>query len=431
MKEQKKLLMELVDINKSYKLPVGVSLKVLENINLKVYEKEILAILGPSGCGKSTLLRIIAGLIQPDKGKIIKYKNPLKISMAFQTFALVPWLTVKENILLAFHSPDIPPQEKEKRVKEIIDIVGLEGFEDSYPRELSGGMKQRVGIARAIIVEPDILLLDEPFSHVDILTAEGIRNEFLDLWLSNKINVKTIILVSHDIQEVVFMSTRIVIMDSNPGRIKFVIDNDLPFPRDNYSLSFQQKESLIYDLITGFEIPDEQVVSSKNAKTIEFIPAGIDISSVIGLLEVLENFGGRQDVFVISKDINKDFGTTINIVKTAEILDFVTTPKHDVVLTKEGKEFLNSDINKRKEIIARKLLEIKLFEEFLKFVKENSETGEIDKEKAIEFLASILPFEDPEKLFYTVVSWGRYAELLTYDDEEELVSISPNLATLY
>lgn len=243
---------------------------VLEDINLDIDEGEFISLVGPSGCGKSTLLRIIAGLIKPSSGKVffkndeVKEINPYT-SMVFQTFGLLPWLDVTENITLGLEARGIPMKERLRKAFKYIDLVGLEGFEEAYPRELSGGMKQRVGIARALVMEPELLLMDEPFTALDALTAENLREEIVDLWSSHKISVKSILMVTHNIEESIFLSDRILIMSSHPGKIVDEVSVTLPKPRDRESPEFNKLYDLIYSKIIGASLSKKEVKPAKGS----------------------------------------------------------------------------------------------------------------------------------------------------------------------
>src|SRR6266702_8603196 len=244
-----------------FTLPNGKPLHVLEDINLVIRPNEVIALLGPSGCGKSTILRILAGLIQPTKGEVFYHGQLLQglnpgVAIVFQSFALYPWKTVTENIQAVLKTAGMPPEEVTQRTERSVRLVGLEGFEEAYPRELSGGMKQRVGMARALSVEPDILLMDEPFSQVDALTAESLRAEVIDIWQAKGSNLSSILMVSHDIKEVVYMADRIVILDAKPGRVRTIVENKLPRPRDYRSPAVLALVDQLHDIITKAEMPD-------------------------------------------------------------------------------------------------------------------------------------------------------------------------------
>jgi NitT/TauT family transport system ATP-binding protein len=416
-------IVELRDIIKTFSLPSGKELMILDNISLDVREGEILAMLGPSGCGKSTLLRIITGLINPTSGTVQSGGAPLEgvnphAAIVFQNFALYPWLTVYENIAVGLHSLHVTPDELKRRVTKVIDTVGLEGFEEAYPKELSGGMKQRVGFARAIVVDPALLCLDEPFSALDILTAENLTQEVLNLWLDHKANVKSMLFVTHNIEEAVFLANRVVVFGSNPGHIRYILQNDLPYPRDPRSPEFQRLVDHVHGIITNAILPDDVPESSTpgahipRITRIEPLPH-VQLAEVIGLLELLADEGGTADVFDITEKTEKDFGTVLQIVKAAELLDFVDTPKQQVVFTDLGKALIASDINTRKAIVNTQLRTLRIFLIVMGMLQ-NAAEYTLDRDVLLEEIALLLPNENPEQLLDTVIQWGRYAELIGY-----------------
>src|SRR5438128_4392970 len=278
MPSMPEILCELREVCHDFAQPNGQMRRVLDDINLTVQGEEVVALLGPSGCGKSTILRILAGLIQPTQGEVL-YKGKLLVGLnpgvaiVFQSFALYPWMTVAQNVQLVLEAAHLTPAEIHQRSEKTIRMVGLSGFEEAYPRELSGGMKQRVGMARALAVDPEMLFLDEPFSQVDALTAESLRAEVLDLWSAKDLHLESILMVSHDIKEVAFMADRIVILGANPGRIRTIVDNRLPRPRDYRSADFNRLVDQLHDLITGHELPDVAApVEPAKAAALEPLP---------------------------------------------------------------------------------------------------------------------------------------------------------------
>ncbi len=395
----------------------------LESINLSIDPGKVVAILGPSGAGKSTLLRVITGLLKPTSGEVY-YKGKLqtsvndKMAMVFQNFALFPWKTVSENIALGIKE-DIDPVEKQKMIANVIDMIGLEGFEDVYPREISGGMKQRVGFARALVSKPEVLCMDEPFSALDALTAENLREEILDIWSKGNAGLSNIIIVTHNINEAVYMADDIVILTSNPGSIKAIYHNSLPFPRDQKSSIFLKTVDTIYNVLTANIMPDLPKVEEK--EKLAPIPHA-SVSEIIGLLEVLDDNKGQLDLFDLADEIKRDFGTTISIALAAEMLGFVETPSHDVIFTKLGKRFLDADVNERKLIFKDQILKIPLIKAIFDMIV-NSENGTITREECEEFLREKFPNENSEELFDTVINLSMYAELIDYDSRDEEISL--------
>jgi NitT/TauT family transport system ATP-binding protein len=415
-------ILELRGISMDFPQPRGSPRRVLEGIDVAVYPEEVVALLGPSGCGKSTILRILAGLTHPTHGEV-RYRgepslgiNP-HIGFVFQSFALFPWMTVLENIEAALVARGASAEDIQARAERAIRLVGLGGSEEAYPRELSGGMKQRVGMARALSLEPELLFMDEPFSQVDALTAESLRAEVLDIWAVKERNPRSILMVSHDIKEVAYMADRVVVLDANPGRVRTVIRNDLPRPRDYRSAGLQLMVDRLHDIITGMEMPD---VAAPAAVTFEPIPdAGA--GEVIGLLEYLDARGGREDVFRIAAETDRDFGTLISVVNAAELLDFVTTPKRTVVLAPLGERFVRASPADRKAIWREQILELRLFQQ-VRDALQRSERHRISKEFVLETIAVMMPQEDYEKVFQRLVGWARYGEAFAYDDDTESLS---------
>jgi NitT/TauT family transport system ATP-binding protein len=415
---------ELINVNKQYKLPAGSELTVLEDISLTVNSGEVLAILGPSGCGKSTLMRILTGLVPPTNGEVLCHGLPMRgihpsASIVFQNFALYPWLTVTQNIEIGLESTRVDAETSKQRVAKVIDIVGLERFEDVYPKELSGGMKQRVGIARALVVQPELLCMDEPFSGLDVLTAENLRSEVINLWLDHKIDIRTIFFVTHNISEAVFLANRIVVLSANPGRVRVIINNDIPYPRDYRSSDFLSMVDRIHEIITNAILPDD-VLSPELEKAparVEALPHST-VGEIVGLLEVLDDNKGQLDIFQLSAIVGKDFGSVMTVVKAAEMLDFIDTPRRSVIFTAVGKTFLKADINQRKIIFKEQLMKLRLFQLVTDMMKRADGHG-LEEDVILETFAIVLPNEDAEKHFNTLVDWGRYAELVGYDADEK------------
>jgi len=421
------VLYELKNISHSFKLPNGEPLRVLENINLKIEPDEVIALLGPSGCGKSTILRILAGLVRPTEGEVLYHGQTLEgisagAALVFQSFALYPWMNVTENIAVVLKAKGIAPDESHSRVEMVVRLVGLAGFEKAYPRELSGGMKQRVGIARALAVNPEVLFMDEPFSQVDALTAEALRAEVLDIWIAKDRNPSAILMVSHDIKEVAYMAGKIVVLGTNPGRIAAVLDNPLPRPRDYRSPALMKLVDRIHDIITGYEMPEESPVPTfRKTLLIEPIP-NVSPGNVVGLLEYLDAHDGRGEVFTIADDMGQEFGKIIPVVKAAELLEFVDTPKSDVVLEPGGRDFIKADIQKRPSMWRSQILQFSIFREVKEMLERQAEHT-IDGEVVLEMIALRMPYENYNKTFNTLVSWARFGNLFAYDTETKKLSL--------
>jgi NitT/TauT family transport system ATP-binding protein len=419
----------LEGVSKSFALPNGKPMLVLDNISLDIREQEILAVLGPSGCGKSTLMRILAGLIRADSGRVLYRDQALEglnpaVAIVFQSFALYPWLTVRANVEEPLKTLALDPKARGEAVERILHLVGLGGFEEVYPRELSGGMKQRVGIARALAVEPEILCMDEPFSQVDALTAETLRGEVVKFWSDRERNPKTIFLVSHDIDEVVTMATRIVVLGAHPGHIRRIIENPLPYPRDRNDRTFVRLVQEIRAVITEAEIPDEQPAPSTSPRAAERgawepLPDATG-GEIVGLLEVLDDHGGKENAFALVNFLGSDFGKILNVVKAAELLDFVDTPKQDVVLTSFGRKFLAASVPERKRIFGEQVGCLHVFRDIAERLRA-TEGHELDEDVLLTSFAIQLPYEDSQRMLQTLVSWGRHAELLEYDPDRKRV----------
>ena len=418
-------IMGIRNVYKRFTQPGGKELSVLENISVSVTENEFLCFLGSSGCGKSTILRILTGLLEATSGEVIVQGKPLVgfntlTSLVFQSFALLPWLSVEENIALGLEALKMPREEIKEKVKRVIDAVGLEGFEEAYPKELSGGMKQRVGIARALVVEPVVLCMDEPFSALDALTAENLRSEVLRLYHSHDGNLKSVVMVTHLIDEAVEMANRIIVLDAHPGRIKAEIDNPLPYPRNPYSPEFRELSDKIYALITNAVLPymDEPKPEQQLAvvKT-EPIPL-VNINEVMGLVKMLAH-SDTVDIGDLSENIQHPFHETLQIVKAAELLQFATTPGQNVSLTALGKLVAESDVNTQKSLLNKQLRTLGNFQILLETLQKNN--GEISREILAEDIAARLPYENTQDVIDTIINWGRFAELIGYNAGEEVV----------
>lgn len=435
MANQNDIICELRNVSKTFRPPGGRELKVLDNINLEVRRDHITALLGPSGCGKSTLMRILVGLIEPTGGEVLVHGQPLHglspaISMVFQNFALYLWLTVAENVAMGLDGRAFEPAKRPELIAHAIDRVGLEGFEEAYPKELSGGMKQRVGIARALVAQPELLCMDEPFSGLDVLTAENLRVELVNLWQDDTTDPNSVLVVTHNIHEAVFLATRIVVLGSNPGQIRKVLDNPLPYPRDYRAPAFIAIADRIHDILTNALIPDEPVMPAlptpavpaivgPRLDRIEPLP-NVSPGEMTGLLERVAAVGGSTDIFDLSVEIGKEFGKVLALVKAAELLEFAETPKHTVVLTALGRRYLEAKVNERKRMLNEQLRKLKLFEKVIEDLR-GQEKFQLDEDLMLEELAVWLPTEKPQTMFRTIVRWGRYAELLGYNADERKV----------
>ena len=421
------VICELKGIQKSFDRGNGKPLRVLEDINLDIRANEVVALIGPSGCGKSTILRIFAGLISASKGKVFYHQKEMQgltpgVAIVFQGFALYPWMTVEENVRTVLRAKGIAEEEIRTRANHAISLVGLDGFEEAYPRELSGGMKQRVGMARALSVDPEILFMDEPFSAVDALTAEGLRAEILDIWDDTDRNPSSILMVSHDIKEVAYMADRIVVLSANPGRVRTIVDNPIARPRDTRSPEFLRLVDQLHDIITSTELPDVEISApepSLLSDMVEPLPPAPS-TDILGLLEYLETQGGTCDLFQVVSHTHVAFEQVLASVKGAEMLEFVDTPKRQVLLTALGQRFVRAGMDDRKDIWKAQLLELRLF----RLIREmlDLHQGELKRNEVIAEIQARLPMENPELTFETLVTWGRFGELFAYREDRGVLT---------
>jgi NitT/TauT family transport system ATP-binding protein len=416
-------LIELRSVSKNFQLESGAELKVLGDVNLAIRDGDVVALLGPSGSGKSTCLRIMAGLIEATSGQTFRRGAPLNginpdVALVFQSFALFPWETIYDNIALALKPLALHPGIVRERVKRAINLVGLEGFEEAYPRELSGGMKQRVGVARALVMERPILFLDEPFSALDVLTADTLRTEIIKIFHSGKTATRSLLIVTHNIQEAVIMAKRVLVMGVNPGHVRDEIVNDLPYPRDEQSTPFLRMVSRIHALITETMMPDlpKPVVRAPSKERALQVLPNVQISEVVGLLESIHDEGGTADIFDLSQAIGKDFGQTLYLVKAAELLDLVDTPKQTVVLTESGQAFVDGDINVRKRMLHNLFSDLRIVQQVSDLLKQ-SETLRLPLEVVEQKVADWLPNENPNNVVSVLISWGRFSEVFGYNDD--------------
>ncbi len=399
----------------------------VENVNLTIDEGEFVALLGPSGCGKSTLLRIITGLNQPTEGQILYRGRPLNgvnphATIVFQTFALFPWLTVQQNVEVALKARGMPPAQRAARAIELLDMVGLDGFETAFPRELSGGMRQKVGFARAMAVEPELLCLDEAFSALDVLSAEALRGELLELWLSGSIPTRAILMVTHNIEEAVLMADRVVVMDKQPGRVIADQKITLPHPRQRKSPQFLEVLDRVYALLAGQTQPEYLELGSApgEAGRTRALP-DVSVSELAGLLEFLDEMpGNRTDVYRLEQELNLGTDPVLQLTEAAELLGFATIAKGDITLTPLGETFAEASILARKEILATRIRRLPMFRWLLAML-DAAEKGRLDRD--VIRLALELEFspEDAAHQVELAIQWGRYAELLAYDDNTETI----------
>ncbi|QKQ72967.1 AAA-associated domain-containing protein [Nostoc sp. TCL240-02] len=418
-------LIVLKNVSKSYQQPNGQQIVILENINLELRPGEIVALLGPSGSGKSTLMRIVAGLIPPSQGEVTYHNRPLVglnpgVAIVFQSFALYPWLTVLENVELGLKAKGEAPDSRRQKALRMIDIIGLDGFENAYPKELSGGMRQRVGFARALAVEPELLCMDEPFSALDVLTAENLRFELLDLWLERRIPTQAILIVTHGIEEAVIMADRIIVLGRNPGRIRADLPVTLPHYRDRKHPSFQALVDRVYTIITNPELEKIELPTTTSVEPAtppakyQSLPS-VRIGSIAGLLELLED-RQEKDLYRLAQELQLEVDDILPIVEAAKLMDFVELAEGDISLKPVGHEFINGGIDERKQIMRSQLLaNIRLVQQIYRLL-EAKNNQRIPEELVLDILESHFSPEEAERQLKTVVDWGRYAEIYGYDE---------------
>ncbi len=403
----------------------------IQDINLALDEGEFVALLGPSGSGKSTLLRIMIGLQAPTEGQVLYRSQPLKgvnphAAIVFQTFALFPWLTVQENVEVALKARDVPPKLRTSRAIDLLDRVGLDGFETASPRELSGGMRQTVGFARAMAVEPELLCLDEPFSALDVLSAESLRGELLELWLNGKSPTHAILMVSPNIEEAVFMADRLVIMDKDPGRLIANLKIDLPHPRQRKSQAFIDLVDRVYGLLAGQTQPESIELGTAPGELgrTRGLP-DITINDLAGLLEHLdEEPNNRGDLYRIAEHLHLDSDYLLRLTEAGELLGFVTVAQGDISLTPLGEAFAEGSILARKEIFASRIRRLPLFRWMLAMLSA-ADRHRLKRGVIQTALERDFPPEEAEEQLETATNWGRYTELLAYDDDDDVFYLEP------
>lgn len=427
-------ILEIINVNKNFKKGDKQELLVLNQINFRLLEGEIVAILGKSGSGKSTLLRILAGLIRPSEGEVIYRGKPVfgpvkGISMVFQTFALLPWLTVLQNVELGLEALGIPAAERRERSLKAIDTIGLDGFETAFPKELSGGMRQRVGFARALVVNPDILLMDEPFSALDVLTADNLKSDLLDLWETKKTGLHGILFVTHNIEEAVLLADRIIVFDSNPGSIRGELKITLPHPRNDLDPRFRNQVDRVYTLMTTQTELKQESHDNQIRIDLGYRLPDANVAEITGLLETLnapENHG-KMDLPDVAEILRLDIDDLFPLTELLEILNFAKVSKGDITITEAGKAFVEADILERKKIF---LLHLKKYVPLARYIFEQLTRHPRHRaleENFLSLLEDYLTEKEASRVLRTMIEWGRYAELFAYDYSAGVLSLeNPN-----
>ncbi len=400
----------------------------VKDINLTLQAGEFVALLGPSGCGKSTLLRMITGLIAPSQGTVFYRDKPVigvnpHTTMVFQSFALYPWLSVLGNVALALQARGIPTDESQQRAIKLIDLVGMDGFENAYPRELSGGMRQKVGFARALAVEPEMLCLDEPFSALDVLSAEALRGELLELWTNQRLPIQAILMVSHNIEEAISMADRIVVMDKEPGRIVTEFPVNLPRPRSRTQPGFEALMDRIYAAIAGRTEPEAlEVGTAPGAPGQTRLLPPSSVNALAGMLEHLNEAEGKHDIYQLDHDLEIDMEDLVHTIEMAEILGFATVAAGDIQITPLGEAFAEASILARKDIFANRARRLPMITWLLDMLRSVPE-GNLPRKVFDTALQVEFPEDIADRQLDTAIDWGRYAELLVYDDRSERLSL--------
>ena len=418
-------IIEARGLEKSFPQPDGHNVEVIAPLDLAIYPGTIVAVLGASGSGKSTLLRMLSGLAQPTSGEVLWHGASLdhtvpNVAIVFQSFALFPWLTVGENVEAPLLARGVAERERRRRALRAIGTVGLKGFENAFPKELSGGMKQRVGFARALAVQPEVLFMDEPFSALDVLTAENLRGELLDLWLQSRMGIKNIVIVTHNIEEAVLLADRVIVLSRNPARIRADFRIPLPHPRDRKSPQFVVYVDYIYKVMTS---PDAVVAPPAPGKT--HAPARYPLlpharpGGIAGLLEILIDSGGSEDLYHLSEKLLMEVDDLFPIVDAAVLLGFAELKEGDVNITPAGRAWVEAGIDDQKKIFREAALSrILLFQQIDKTLRQKADHS-IPLELFRDILDEHQPEQEIQRQLDTVLSWGRYCELFNYDSETE------------
>jgi NitT/TauT family transport system ATP-binding protein len=422
-------LLNVEHVKRTFPRSGGEELLVLDDVNLTLREGEIVGLLGRSGSGKSTLLRLIAGLSQPQGGKLTYMGAPIAgptqgVAMVFQSFALFPWLTVLENVQLGLEALNLPAREMRERALAAIDLIGLDGYESAYPRELSGGMRQRVGFARAVVVHPNILLMDEPFSALDVLTAENLRTDLVELWGNGKLPLKGIILVTHNIEEAVLMCDRVLLFSSNPGRVASEIRIDLAQPRDRTSPAFEDYVDRIYVEMTARRVERMRQVQQQGANVaMPLIHASPN--QIAGLIEALSTppYEGKADLPDIAYEQELEVDELFPVAEAMQLLRLADVEGGDIKLTHMGKRFADAELNERKEIFSRALMAHVPLAAHIRKVLDERASHSAPRTRFFDELEDHMAEDAADETLKSVVSWARFAELFSYDDDAELFSL--------
>ncbi|KKB96069.1 Aliphatic sulfonates import ATP-binding protein SsuB [Candidatus Arcanobacter lacustris] len=420
---ERKTLLQVKKISKKY-TQKDVQVTILDDINFELKEGEILGVIGRSGSGKSTILRVISGLIEPSEGEVLYHEKPVgevesRMSMIFQTFGLIPWLNIFENVTIGLDKKKFTEKQIKEKGEKAINLVGLRGYEEAYPKELSGGMRQRVGFARAMVVDPEILLMDEPFSALDYLTGNALKTDLLDLWYErNILSIKSIVIVTHSIEEAVKLCDKVIVLSSNPGRILANVDINLVHPRDASSSQFIETVSNLYAIMTNTNGAHHNENAKKNYP---------QTSPIINLIHFIEELRAKFDnnstnIASLIDLLKLENITILNYIDDLRLLRFIEVEQDNIRLSSSGNIFLDADNDSRKKIFREHVVANIQFIGTIYNMLNNSANHTIVREDLINILMQKFVTEDSQKILKTTISWLRFAELATYDDvKEELI----------
>jgi NitT/TauT family transport system ATP-binding protein len=425
-------LLQVDAVRKAFPKSDGGELLVLDDVNLQLVQGQIVGLLGRSGSGKSTLLRLIAGLSRPSGGQLTYLGRPIAgpaagIAMVFQSFALFPWLTVFENVALGLQAQRLPKAEVRSRTLAAIDLIGLDGFESAYPRELSGGMRQRVGFARALVVHPSVLLMDEPFSALDVLTAETLRTDFLDLWSEGRMPIKSVVLVTHNIEEAVLMCDRILVFGSNPGRVLTELNVTLPQPRNRQDPVFRALVERIYVEMTARPRTGVAAPRSERFQGLGIGTALPRVSSNLlsGLMEAVAAapFNGKADLPEIASKLQMEIDDLFPVAETLQMMRFAEVEGGDLRLLEPAMAFANANLDQRKKIFAEQTLSYVPLAAHIRCILDERASHVAPMSRFSDELEDFMSAEAAEQTLRAVISWARYAEIFAYDDERATFSL--------
>jgi len=423
-------LLEVRGVRRSFPRSGGGELLVLDDVSLTLKEGEIVGLLGRSGSGKSTLLRLIAGLARPQGGTLTYMGAPIEgpaqgVAMVFQGFALFPWMTVLENVELGLEALGLPEKEIRARALAAIDLIGLDGYESAYPRELSGGMRQRVGFARAVVVHPNILLMDEPFSALDVLTAENLRTDLIELWGKKQLPTKGIMLVTHNIEEAVLMCDRVLLFSSDPARVSAEIVIDLPQPRERTSPAFEDFVDRIYVEMTSKRVERMRQAQAMGTQSMALPLTHVPPNQIAGLVEALAAapYDGKADLPDIAYEQELEADELFPVAEVMQLLRLADVEGGDIKLTHMGRRFSDAELNERKEIFSRALMSHVPLAAHIRKVLDERASHSAPRTRFLDELEDHMTEETADETLKTVVSWARFAELFSYDDDAELFSL--------